>query len=643
MCGIFGVMWPDSAAVPDQGRLQQTLDLLHHRGPDARGTFAAPGLALAHTRLSLLDLDDRSNQPFWDAQRRFALVYNGEIYNHVPLRAALEREGRRFRTTCDTEVVLEAILAWGADAALPRFDGMFALGLYDAQERSLLLARDRFGTKPLFIYESRDTMVFASSIAAMRPWVALEPDPFSISSYLYGFSGPTKGASFFRHISIVEPAGVVRIEHASPARRTQFFRFDQFVNRHEIERLATLNPSTTVDRVDELLNESVKLQLVSDAPVGTLCSGGLDSSIITAIASRYSNNLAVFHADVVGPVSERDAATQIARHLKLDLHAAEVRDADFIELIPEVTEHFGHPFYSCPHSVPYLTICRLVRQTGVKAVLSGEASDELFLGYADNALPDGTTARSRMMQRLRRLAGRPDTDARMRYQGPSYVQGGDALTSAGLIHGLHNRFETVQETVDIRNRIGEDSSHPRFRGVLPSLDLLGYNLRALLHRNDAMGMASSVEARFPFLDHELVQLGVNMPYDRKRRRELRTGRAAEAFSVNKWVLRKVAERYVPREIFQRPKRPFPINAYAGERMRIDPAYFHQSLIVDLFGLDSARKAMFLNGSSHWLKWRMLLLDVWGQVCLDGSSRARALDKLHRHVTIVNPQFAGYLS
>ena len=176
------------------------------------------------------------------------------------------------------------------------------------------------------------------------------------------------------------------------------------------------------------------------------------------------------------------------------------------------------------------------------------------------------------------------------------MQGGDAWTIEGLVDALHNRFETVNETIEIRDRIGRDSDSSRFRGVLPSLDLLGYNLRALLHRNDSMGMAASIEARFPFLENRLAKLAVNMPYGSKIRFALSARDESHYFFRDKWVMRKVAERYLPPELFRQDKKPFPINVYAEERMRIAPAYFDRSFVSELFELGQNETAHFLNGA-----------------------------------------------
>lgn len=199
MCGIFGILWHKHDSIPDKHCLKETARLLHHRGPDNSGIFADAGIGLVHTRLSLLDLNPRSNQPFWDKQGRYCLVYNGEIYNFKNLRTELELSGIQFRTTSDTEVLLELLITRGVEYTLQNIEGMFAFAFYDKIEKTLLIARDRFGIKPLFIYDEEDAFIFSSEIEAMRPWVKFEPDIPSIFSFLFGFAGPTKGHSFFKN------------------------------------------------------------------------------------------------------------------------------------------------------------------------------------------------------------------------------------------------------------------------------------------------------------------------------------------------------------------------------------------------------------------------------------------------------------
>ena len=622
MCGIFGIVFQNTRKVPDKDLLQETLALLAHRGPDSSGVHAEAGIGLAHTRLSLVDLSDRSRQPFWDAEGRFCLVYNGEIYNFKDIRDDLEKEGVHFRTTSDTEVLLESLILHGADVTLPKLEGMFAFALYDRQERTLLLARDRFGIKPLSIYYDGDTFVFASETKAMRPWIRLEPNPFSIISYLLGFGGPTKNASFYDGVRILAPGSVVNLRIGDTPTFEQFAQLTDMQDLEESEELSRLNPSQVVDRIDEQLHRSVERMLFADAPVGAFCSGGVDSSIILAIATRYHDNLAIFHANVKGPQSEYDAALELSRHLGLDLNAVEVDDNDLIDLIPEVTYQYECAFEYHPNSVPFLMVSKLVREHAVKGVLSGEGADECFLGYDFLAQERIEQLYHMQLARLRRLVRRiPKFGRRIwPYEG----------NAPALIKGMLGKFERELEEEDHKQRYLAFSGAGSGRNVR-TLDLLSYHLRTLLHRNDCLGMAASIEARFPYLDERLVKTAINLPYRNKIRFSPLAWGWAHPLFRDKWVLRKVADRYLPRELSRRKKVAFHMTTF--DRLTVPPSYFRDSFVGEFFDLNRREMEYFVENADQTLKVQLLLLDVWGQVCLGRSSCEEARTKIQGQISL----------
>ncbi|HET8649871.1 MAG TPA: asparagine synthase (glutamine-hydrolyzing) [Gemmatimonadales bacterium] len=630
MCGIFGILHRRTDTTPDPARVEATLRLLSHRGPDACGAHLQPGVALAHTRLSLLDPSARGNQPFWDEDCQFALVYNGEIYNFRELRGELEREGVCFRTDCDTEVLLRWLIVRGVDATLPRLEGMFAFGLWDRRNESLTLARDRFGMKPLFVFDDGDTFAFASETRAFRPWLHPRPDRFALSAYLIGTSGPTLGHTFLQDVRILPPGGVVNVQRAAAASAVyrSFASHPELWDREQSRELASARPRVWVDQLDELLTESVVSQLAADVPVGALCSGGLDSSLILAIAARHHPNLAIFHADVVGPLSESDAARDLARHLGLELQTTEVRDDDFIDLLPDTIEHFGHPFTHVPHSVPFLRVARLVRESGVKAVLSGEGADECFLGYSWLAPTSGKSLRRRYRPLPIPVASPDGEIVRSRYWGPPIIGGAQIETRSDGLAALYDRFSVASEAAATRQQLLAAGVDPAaWIGVVKSLDLLHYNLRSLLHRNDAIGMAASVESRFPFLHRPLVSYAVNLP----ERARMRLAPAAldreHPFFVDKWVLRKVADRYLPRSLSRRRKKPFPVNAYARSRLVVDPEYFSHSAAAELFEIRESDLRRFIGSLEHDLLVRLVQLEIWIRLYLRGDS----MESVRRHV------------
>lgn len=614
MCGIFGIVFRDAAKVADQRLVNRSCDLLGHRGPDGVGSFIEPGLALAHTRLALVDLDPRSNQPFWDESGRYCLVYNGEIYNFKELRTRLEQCGVRFRTTSDTEVLLQCLITYGK-SALEQLEGMFAFAFYDRLQRSLLLARDRFGIKPLFCYIGTDCFMFASEVKAFQPWVALKPDLLSVSSYLQGFPGPTVRQTFFENVFAVESGTYQVVVGAEPAEKSDFWGTARFWDPDLNRELSLASPTTLVDRLERLLVDSVERHLLSDAPVGALCSGGLDSSVIMAMAAKAHPDLAIFHADVLGPQSEYQAAKELARHLKLELCAVAVRDEDFIEQTAWVTYHYGQPFIYHPNSVPFAMVARLVRQNRVKAVLTGEGADECFLGYAHLPTENFFAGYRRTVQAIRDQV----------YRIPLL---GRHLCAEPLAHGpwvrdLHSRFEAELDVEDLPD-IPDANDRKTYT-------YLGYHLRTLLHRNDTLGMAAGIEARFPFLSSDLVHFAVNLPYRYKIRPSLRAVREVRhPFLSSKWILRQVADRYLPAHLSQRPKRGFPTSAF--ERMRIAGRYFSDSFVQDLFGLGEPGLRRLVSGAKQEMMNRLLHLDVWGRVCLRSEDPADVTRLLQRHLS-----------
>ncbi len=624
MCGIFGIISHNSSTTLDQSNLSATANLLHHRGPDAHGTYCKNGVGLVHQRLSLLDLNSRSDQPFWDESGRYCLVYNGEIYNFRELRAELQARNVKFHTTSDTEVLLQCLINYKAESILPRLEGMFAFGLYDTVENSLLMARDRFGMKPLYVYDDDLIFAFSSEIKAMRPWINFEPDQFSISSYLLGFGGPTKGFTFYKNVKSVAPGSMIFVRNGKPAEYSKFFSMQDFWDADYTDNLARLKPGQIVDKMEDLLLKSVEKHMFADSKVGAFCSGGVDSSLLMAMAAKKHNNLAIFHANVKGSWSEYDAALKLSQHLKLELKTVDVNEQDFIDLLPDVMQHYEHPFTYHPNCAPFLMVSRLVQNHEVKGMLSGEGSDECFLGYPWLGRERIVNAYYNICNRLRTLVNKIPNVGRIIW--PYEGNGKD------VVKGLLNRCEISEEEHDVHDFASKLTSSKIEKGNIRTLDYLNYHLRTLLHRNDCLGMAASIEARFPFLDNEVVKAAVNMPYRYKIRFSPTVFEKAHPGIRDKWVVRKVADRYIPRELSQRIKIGFWTTAF--ERMKVSPAYFDNSFVRDLFELSSSQMRNIISQADQDLTMRLLHLDVWDHVCVHGFPHETSLKKLREHVTLL---------
>ena len=623
MCGIFGVMLAKASQVPDQMKLVHSTQSLHHRGPDAAVTHCAPGIGLGHTRLSFVDVDSRSDQPFWDVTRRYALVFNGEIYNFRQLRAELESEGATFRTTSDTEVLLEILLRRDPVQALNALEGMFALALYDTQERTLLLARDRFGMKPLLMHEDGGQFLFASEVKAMKPWMDLRADHFMVSAYLLNFGGPTSGQTFLDGVTAVGPGQMVFKRAGQIPDVINFARLEDLMTESALHEYGRKSPADTVDHIDQLLSESVSAHLLADVPVGAFCSGGVDSSLIMAMAAREHNNLAIFHANVKGRWSEFDAAAALSKHLKLDMQSIDVEEQDFVDFIPRTIAHFEQPFAETQNCIPMMRVAELAHNNGVKGLLSGEGSDECFLGYP-------WMGRKRLTDAYYAACNRAGSFVR------KLPEIGNILwppndDSGARVSDLLSRFEKAGDNIRIRAAVASLAGQGASMHHAWTLEYLNHHLRLLLQRNDTMGMAASIESRFPFLDLKVVRAAINMPGAYKLRGDFTAFDKAHPFVRDKWVVRQVAARYVPRHLSHRNKFGFWTTVF--DRIRIDPRYFHNSWIGNQIGLANTQLDNMCAANKPNFLLRMLHLDMWGRMCIEGQDEESNIGLLRQHVRI----------
>jgi len=621
MCGIFGIVQHRAGAPPSEERLRETAHRMRHRGPDGSGIFAADGVGLVHTRLSLVDLNERSNQPFWDDTGRYVLIYNGELYDYGALKSKLEGLGARFHTTSDTEVLLAALIRLGVEETLKQIEGMFAFALYDTKNELLVLARDRFGIKPLYVHQSDDAFLFGSTVSSMAPWIPLRANALTVSAFLQGFNGPVSGQSFYDGIDFVPAGGVIRVKRGGAVERSQYFQLPDLVDPALAESLARLSERDVVDTVEQALLAAVNSQLVADAPVGAFCSGGVDSSLIMAMAARSHGDLQVFHADVEGRLSERSAAETLARHLKLNLRTVAVRDHHFVDGIPAVVEHYEFPAFVHPNTVAVRLVSHLVHEHGVKAVLTGEGSDECFMGYpwlVPNLRASVSSIPGRIVGRMKRMVG-------------ATRQALPADRDSALARGMVNGFELAIGSASY----GESENGSA--GAGPTTDFarggeLSYILRLLLHRNDTQGMSASVESRFPFLDSRVVRLAANLPSSYKIRFSSKVGDPEHPFYRDKWIVRQIADRYVPASLSRRKKLMFLTNAF--ERTRIEDAFFEGGFTQEFFGLTHRRLRYLLANASHPLRMRLLHLEAWGKQCLRNGTPSELADRLAKHVKVV---------
>ena len=613
MCGLAGLIHLDGAAssADDERAVQAMCDLIAYRGPDDAGVKSVGSACLGSRRLAIIDLSPAGHMPMSDETGRWWIAYNGEAYNYREVRAELERMGTAFRSQSDTEVMLKAWIAWGA-ACLDRFVGMFAFAIYDRRENELFLVRDRYGVKPLYWTEDRGRILFASEIKAlMAQRSGNAVDHRSLSQWwLYRNVDALTDATLIDGIRRLMPGQVARIRDGKFAVDTWFSPVDQ-VNEDDYRRLGSLSVGDVIAQVESRLDEAVRLRLVSDVPVGTLLSGGLDSSLVTAMAARHSDRLSGFHISIAGDkeLDERRFAESLADKLRIPFHPFELTAEIFRANLAHVTWLEDMPL-TFANSVGYYLVSQVARRQGTIVVLTGEGADELFGGYSWNYRRRRTLRRlepwfNLLPRRIHKIlellvykrAGLPVNAHRFRDLMPTMV-------------GLIDRYVRADAQERCRAAYGflRDEMAQDVSGSMLA-DLSDF-LLPLLRRLDRMSMGASVEARVPFLDHRLGRLAVNLPL------KWRTGRYTD-----KWILKQVARRYLPRELIWRRKMGFPLPLEQYMAPLATPAFFAHGFCESVLGLSRRGIERMLAGnrrSTHGL-FSLVGLEIWGRTFLMGES------------------------
>ena len=373
MCGIAGIVYRDGRAV-DRGVVARMGVCLRHRGPDDEGVYTGHGVGLAHTRLSIIDLSEGGRQPMRSEDGRYVVSYNGEVYNFRELRQRLEKRGHEFRSRSDTEVVLRAFAEWG-ESSFAMLEGMFALAVWDSEERRLYLVRDRFGIKPLYYHADTDRVVFGSEIKALLASgeVGRELDWAGLHEYLY-YKTALGERTMFAGVRKLLPGHALTVDEDGA-------RVWEYCSVFDVEAVDD-DYGTAVERVRELFDQAVKAHLVSDVPVGVFLSGGIDSSAITAFASKhYGGKLKTFSAgfDFDRGVNELPRARAVAEHFGTDHHELHVSGGDVSGVIERLVLCHDQPFGDAAN-IPLFLLCEQLGD-GDKVVLQGDGGDEVFGGY----------------------------------------------------------------------------------------------------------------------------------------------------------------------------------------------------------------------------------------------------------------------
>ena len=606
MCGIYGRVGL-GREIDACECLRQT-QMLNHRGPDYCGTCTDGNVFLGHTRLSILDLTPAGNQPFGDAEAK--LVFNGEIYNWKQLHAE-HLADQMLHTRSDTEVLFLLLRKMGA-ACLPLLDGMFAFAYYELGTRKMILARDMVGIKPLYFISEPTHFEFSSEIKNLD----YVPDCNRLKEYMiFGRFG--EDFLPFANVREVLPGSYLELDCSTGKWSQQPHREVESLASEETYRKLS-GCGDLEDELDALLQHSVAMHEQSDAPIGFLCSGGLDSSLITAIAAKRHPNIALYHADFEGEGREAHYAEQVARHVGAPLSKTKITKSQFWELFPEVTFALDLPVQHA-HSVSLFLIARRAQAEGLKVLLTGEGADEVFAGYGFYPAYARSLSRYRSRSRPGRILGKilrkalsmfragPDPYWFFNYVCPGFqrhahVGFGDAwslcepIQALSLVGQNFKAWERWQQALAAFAWL-EDKQEASAQSF--QLFYMRYHLQPLLHRLDRMLMVHSIEGRVPFLENALINLGLNL--------QLR-----EKISGNntKNLLKQVALRYLPASVVRRKKVGFsvPWNTYSNKF----PKILEDGFVAEWTRLSKQNLTSWWQGDSTQL-YRLISIEVWGRL------------------------------
>ena len=613
MCGLAGLIRvADRGSPVDAEKLVGRMcDLQAYRGPDDSGVVDLGRVCLGARRLSIIDLSAAGHMPMSDATGRWWIAYNGEVYNFASIREELESLGHVFRSRTDTEVVLHSWMQWGVES-LERFVGMFAFAIHDTRSDEVVLVRDRYGKKPLFYFGQGSSVVFASELKALVLGCnGLKLDHQALGEWLlYRNVDALRARTLIDGVKRVLPGHVVTISPRGVTAR-QYYAPANHVDEASYRRFAESAPGDVIDEIDELLDESVRLRLVSDVPVGVLLSGGLDSSLVTAIAAKHTRKLTTFNVSITGhaELDESRYAKQLAETHGLPFVPLALTGSNFRRALPRVTYLEDLPL-THPNSTAYYLISRVARDHGVPVVLSGEGADELFGGYAWNY---------RRRQQLAALDPLLRLIPRRIYAVLELL----VYSHAGMPIGVHRFKDLLLPTVELLDRYARADLQTRCREAYAFVrraternvqaamlaDISDF-LAPLLRRLDRTSMGASVESRVPFLDHRVVHAAINLP--------LRFKLGAR---TDKWVLKQVALRYMPRSLVFRKKAGFPLPVDEYIAPIVNPRFFSGGFCENVLELGPRGTAEALSARQAYARdsFGLIALEMWGRIFMLGQS------------------------
>jgi asparagine synthase (glutamine-hydrolysing) len=635
MCGITGFLDLSNQRMSNADLIPTVRcmsEAICHRGPDDQGLWANEdaGLALGFRRLAILDLSPTGHQPMLSADGRYMMAYNGEVYNFADLRDELAALGHKYRGTSDTEVMLAGFVEWGIEAAIKRFNGMFAIAVWDRKEKVLHLVRDRLGVKPLYYGWCKGVFLFGSELKALRAHPAFDAviDRDALSLFLRHSYIPVPH-SIYKDIHKLPPATILSIP-VNGGRENVTMK--TYWSMREAVEQGRLNPfrgtdEEAVSELDTLLRESVRLRMIADVPLGAFLSGGIDSSAIVALMQAQSQipvrTFTIgFHE---GGYNEAEYAKAVAKHLGTDHTELYITPKAAMDVIPKLPALYDEPF-SDSSQIPTFLVSQLARQH-VTVSLSGDGGDELFGGYTRYAWSNRVwgliggvptsirNAAGGLVSRVRLPENQPlALNDKLYYLGEMLKSGqGEGVYLRVMSHWAQPDTIVIggHEPPTLLRTSGAWPTIPKYIQRLMYLDLMTYLPDDILVKLDRASMGVSLEGRVPYLDdHRVAEFAWRLPLEMKIRGP-----------IKKWILRQVLYRYVPKEMVERPKMGFGIPV--GEWLRGPLREWAEALLDErrlsqegTFNPAPIREkwAEHLSGKYNWqyYLWDVLMFQAWSE-------------------------------
>ncbi len=636
MCGILGQINLKEDYL-DSNVFEKALSLQNHRGPDDRDVFVDENFIFGHRRLSIIDLDSHAKQPMVSNCGNYILVFNGEIYNYQEIKAELIKKGYVFNTSSDTEVLLNAFIEYGIDC-LQTFVGMFAFAIYDKKKKESYIVRDRLGIKPLYYTQTKKQFIFSSEIKSI---LALDDTKQSlninaISSYL-SFRYPILNDTFFENIKSLPPAHYIKIKNNTLTIAEYWSLVDKF-KEQEIDRGETYY----ITKTRELLESAVTYRMISDVPFGAFLSGGVDSSLVTALMAKNSDKkIKTFTIgfDEDG-FNEFEYANMVAQRYDTQHKEITLSGRDYITTMEQLIEYKDAPL-SVPNEVPLYLMSKELKKY-ITVVLSGEGADEIFGGY-------GRIFRSPYdLKRIQNIDNLDLTDDEKVTLSKNFIKKYGVKTFKSEMEHFMNIYSyttykdkqtLLSSSIDLKSI--EDKFINKFMGYFDELkDESYYNklmytfekihIVGLLHRVDMTTMATSVEARVPFVDHRLVEFAFTIPLKYKLKwnseqakeqaKVLMSDKISEYYDTPKYILKKSFEDLLPKEVLYRKKMGFPVplnnwfgggfNDYAKEILLSDKAKSRNLYNIKNIEDWLANDKMITNHSFAMKIWMLINIELF---------------------------------